>query len=69
MARQTVVGDRLPRRRVGDERASNVPMRTPIESGWLRLRPKIDEPQSLQNHFSPPSSGFQSLSRSSPLTM
>src|SRR5437588_3268127 len=29
----------------------------------------IAEPQSPQNHFSAPSSGFQALSRSSPVTM
>ena len=49
--------------------ASNVPMQTPIHSGCLSLRAKIDEPHTSQNHFSPPSSGFQHLRTSSPATM
>jgi hypothetical protein len=44
-------------------------MRMPIGSAWARLRPKSDEPQSPQNHFSPPSSGVQTRSLSSPATM
>ena len=44
-------------------------MRTPIHSGCLSLRAKIDEPQAPQNHFSPPSSGFQHFRTSSPATM
>jgi len=39
----------------------------PIGSGWAGLRPNSAEPQSPQNYFSPPPSGFQlrSLSVSS----
>jgi hypothetical protein len=33
------------------------------------LRPNIAEPQSPQNHFSPPLSGFQTRSLSSPATI
>jgi hypothetical protein len=44
-------------------------MRIPIDSGWLGLRPKIADPHSPQNHFSPePSGGFHSRSVSSPAT-
>ena len=41
-------------------------MRIPIGSAWEGLRPKREDPQSPQNHFSPPSGGFQTRSRSSP---
>ena len=47
---------------------SKVPMRTLIHSGCLSLRAKIDEPQTLHNHFAPPSSGFQQRRTSSPAT-
>jgi hypothetical protein len=33
------------------------------------LRPKSEEPQSPQNHFSPPSTGFHTRSRSTPATI
>ena len=78
VARETVVWDRFPGRgRTDHERTdgrtsgspSNVPMRTPIHSGCLSLRAKIEDPHMLQNHFSPPSSGFQHLRTSSPATM
>ena len=48
---------------------SKVPMRIPIGSAWLGLCPKREEPQSPQNHFSPPASGFQTRRRSSPFTI
>jgi len=44
-------------------------MRMPTGSAWLGLRPNIAEPQSPQNHFSPPLSGFQTRSLSSPATI
>ncbi len=44
-------------------------MRMPIGSAWLGLRPKSDEPQSPQNHFSPPISGFHARIRCSPATI
>jgi hypothetical protein len=45
-------------------------MRIPIDSGWLVLRPKIADPQSPQNHFSPPpSAGCHIRSFSSPETI
>ena len=49
--------------------ASNAPMRMAIGSAWAGLRPKTEEPQSPQNHFSPPRSGRQTRSRSSPATI
>jgi len=48
---------------------SKAPMRIPIGSAWAGLRPKSDEPQSPQNHFSPPSGGRQARSLSSPVTI
>jgi len=45
-------------------------MRMPIDSGWLRFEPKIADPHSPQNHFSPvPSGGRHFRSRPTPLTM
>jgi hypothetical protein len=41
-------------------------MRMPIGSAWFGLRPNSEEPQSPQNHFSPPLSGFHTRSLSSP---
>ena len=41
----------------------------PIGSVWDRFRPNNDEPQSPQNHFSPPPSGFHTRSLSSPATI
>jgi hypothetical protein len=41
----------------------------PTDSGWLGLRPKIDDPQTPQNHFSPPSGGCHVRSYSSPATI
>jgi hypothetical protein len=35
----------------------------------LSLRAKIDDPHTLQNHFSPPPSGCQHLRTSSPATI
>jgi hypothetical protein len=39
-------------------------MRMPIDSGWLGFEPKIAEPHSPQNHFSPPPDGFHARSAS-----
>ena len=62
---EPVVWDRLPRRDVGHELADGrpdpgiaVPMRMPIGSAWFGLGPNSNDPQSPQNHFSPPSSGL-----------
>ena len=44
-------------------------MRIPTGSAWPALRPNSEEPQSPQNHFSPPPSGCQTRSRSSPATI
>ena len=41
-------------------------MRMPIGSAWFGLRPNSDKPQSPQNHFSPPLSGFHTRSLCSP---
>jgi hypothetical protein len=41
----------------------------PTDSGWLVLRPKIADPHSPQNHFSPPSGGFHIRSVFSPETI
>jgi hypothetical protein len=42
----------------------------PTDSGWLGFDPKMADPQSPQNHFSPqPSGGFHILSFSRPEPM
>ena len=49
--------------------SSNVPIRIPIDSGWAGLEPNSADPHSSQSHFSPPLSGLQTRSLSSPATI
>ena len=49
--------------------SSNVPIRIPIDSGCAGLEPNSADPHSPQNHFSPPLSGLQTRSLSSPATI
>ena len=47
--------------------SSNAPMRTPTRAASSGSRLNSAEPQSPQNHFSAPPSGFHARSRSSPV--